>query len=117
MNPILEQLEDMGAEVKETIKRLMGEEDDYIQYLKFFFRENQLAVLQVAAKEGNTKVIEQEAHTLKGVTLNLGLLPIADPCIEILSLYREGKLEEVPDLILELENEFETWRDFVSTKF
>ena len=114
MNAVFEAMEDMGAEAEETLERLCGDETMYLHYLKDFHKNENLPNLRGAiAAQDNAKAL-REAHTLKGVALNLGLLPIADPCIEMVRLFRADKQEEAVALLPEIEEQFKLWTEFIA---
>lgn len=103
MNDAFELMENMGADVQGTLDRLQIDEETYTGYIKFFFDSIPLKALKIAIDQCDFQSAEREAHSLKGVTLNLGLLPVADLSIDMLKLYREGKPEEASALFPEIE--------------
>ncbi len=90
------QLEANGAYVSVSIKRFMGREDKYQEFLeKFLYDQNYCKCCQYL-KEKNYTEAYKCAHTLKGVTANLGLVPIYDAASELVELLR-GKGEDEID--------------------
>lgn len=63
-------------------------------------------------QSGDFATAQKEVHTLKGVALNLGILPLADPCIEMLMLFREDAADEAVQLMPQINHEFSVWADF-----
>lgn len=108
-NKLLEKLEDMGAEVEDTLERLMGDEEMYMEYLQRFPQNENIINLRKAVDAKAYETAMQEIHTLKGVALNLGLLPLVDTCMDMLLDFREGKNEEAAARIDEVEASFQEW--------
>lgn len=91
---LFEKLEDMGAEVEDILDRLMGDEELYMEYLMKFPENENIINLRKAVEQRDCDQAMKEVHTLKGVALNLGLLPLVDVCMDMLLDFREGKNEE-----------------------
>lgn len=106
---LFDKLEDMGAEVDDTLDRLMGDEEMYLEYLKKFPDNENISALRKAVDAGDCDTAMKEEHTLKGVTLNLGLLPLVDVCMDMLLDFREGKKEEALAQIGDVEACFNQW--------
>lgn len=109
MNPILEKLEDMGAEVEDTLERLMGDEEMYLEYLKKLPENQNILELRKAVDAGDCEQAMREVHTLKGVALNLGILPLMDVCMDMLLDFRAGNKEEALAQIDGVEASFREW--------
>lgn len=107
---MLNRLENMGAEVEDTLKRLMGDQEMYLEYLKLFPENENIIKLRQAVDAKDADAAAREAHTLKGVALNLGLLPIADVCMDMLLDFREGNPEEAMRQIDDVEACFNEWK-------
>lgn len=85
------QLLENGADVETTINRFMGREDLYLNFLFKFQNDKNYESL---AKHLETKQYEDafnDAHTLKGVSANLGLNPIAEASSKMTELLRGKK--------------------------
>ncbi len=108
-NDLLDRLEDMGAEVEDTLDRLMGDEEMYLEYLMKLPENQNIIELRKAIDEKDYNKAEREVHTLKGVALNLGLLPLVDVCMDMLLDFRAGKSEEAAAQIDEVEECFKEW--------
>jgi len=55
----------------------------------------------------------KEVHTLKGVALNLGLLPLADVCMDMLLDFRAGNNDAALGQIDAVEESFKEWSEAV----
>ncbi len=111
---LLDRLEDMGAEVEDTLDRLMGDEDMYVEFLKKLPDNQNIIELRKAVDKKDYEQAMKEVHTLKGVALNLGLLPLVDVCMDMLLDYREGKNEETSAQIDTVEETFKEWADAIN---
>lgn len=110
---LLDIIEDMGAEVEDTLERLMDDEELYLEYLEQLPENENILELRDAVDAGDCSKAEKEVHTLKGIALNLGLLPLADVCMDMLMDLREGRKEEGLGLINEVEEEFNRWANAI----
>ena len=81
-------LEELGADVDNTILRFMGKEDLYLKFLNKFQNDQSFANIEKYLAEENAEEAFKAAHTLKGVAANLGLDPIAGCASEITELLR-----------------------------
>lgn len=61
----------------------MGDEELYLEYLEKFPENQNIIELRKAVDASDCDKGDEEVHTLKGVTLNLGLLPLADVCMDM----------------------------------
>ncbi len=67
-----------GGDYDQTMKRFMGNETLYCTILPKLFQDGNLQKLGKALKADNLKSAFEAAHTLKGVSANLGLTPLYD---------------------------------------
>lgn len=110
---LLDKLEDMGAEVDDTLDRLMGDVDLYAEYLYQFPENENIVKLNAAVKAKDCTTAEHEVHTLKGVALNLGFLPLTDACYDMLDKLRSDKPEDGLELIDEVNEAFNEWKEAI----
>ena len=74
----------------------------------------QLQILNEAVKIGDAKLVEREAHTIKGAAGNLGAKNLADSALKLELLGRNGNLENAEKLIVELESETKLFEEYVN---
>ena len=74
MGGLKECLEAYGADYTATMERFMGNEALYRKIFDMFFQDENLRRLGAALKEEDDTAAFEAAHTLKGVTGNMGLL-------------------------------------------
>lgn len=70
-----------------------------------------LETLRSALHSGDTRVVEESAHSLKSSCGNLGALRLADLFKRIEELGRRGDLNEVEGLVNETANEYQRVED------
>lgn len=67
---------DYGGDYDDTMARFMGNESMYLRILPMLFQDENLGKLDSALRNGDFEAAFAAAHTLKGVTGNLGLSPL-----------------------------------------
>jgi HPt (histidine-containing phosphotransfer) domain-containing protein len=80
-------------------------------------RASQLrAAMGQALEAGSSDGVRKAAHELKGSSLTLGAEAVADLCKRIEILGHEKRIEEVPDLLGELDQELARLWDYLKEK-
>ena len=96
-----------GVDTQSAIERFMGDSELYRQCLEAFIDDGDFAALGSALESGDCEKAFFAAHTLKGVSGNLGLEPIHATLIDIVEPLREGRCEgleaEYEELLHELD--------------
>lgn len=111
---VFDKMEDLGAEPREVVMRLGDNEAMYVGFLKEFAKGKEMETLRLSVKEQDGKNAYEASHTLKGLALNLGLLSFADHCIDMVTLYREGKDREGDAILPEMERSFREMTDLIA---
>lgn len=70
------QLEENGADVEGTLKRFMGNEALYMKFIMKFLDDKNFEGIKSNLEKNDFEGAYVSAHTLKGVTANLGLNPV-----------------------------------------
>lgn len=91
------ELEKNGADVKGTLDRFLGEEEIYHKFLIKTLDSPDFKLLSESIEQKKFKEAFRHAHTLKGVTGNLGLVPIEDAASAITELLRGKEDEDVDE--------------------
>ncbi len=94
-------------DVEGSLARFAGMESMYIKFLKKLPEDENYRKLKEAVDGQNNEEIEVSAHTLKGISGNLGLTGIYDKSSRIVSAVREHREQEIPGLMEELSAEME----------
>ncbi|RDY31804.1 hypothetical protein [Lachnotalea glycerini] len=87
------QLVEIGIEVKNTLERFMNREDLYEKFLVKFLDDKNFILLKKNLEIKNYEEAFINAHTLKGVTANLGLRSLYDPLVFLVEELRQSKFE------------------------
>lgn len=105
-----------GANYKQTLDRFMGNEKMYLKFLNMLFKDQSVNQLGDALAQGDLKAAFEAAHTLKGVSANLGLTPLFDAVCEIVEPLR-GKDEGTDYMALygQIRMEMDRAADFLSS--
>lgn len=85
MSTFIEKFEAYGANTKDVMDRFMGDEEFLISCLDQFVEENEIERLKECIALKDYDGAFEAAHSLKGVTGNLGITPL----FEIVSLLVE----------------------------
>lgn len=96
MDGLLKQrLAENDVDVEGALARFVGNEALFLKFLKKFRSDMSYANLIMNLEEGNYEEAFKCAHTLKGVSANLGLNLIAKPTSELTELLRGKAASEV----------------------
>ncbi len=109
----LEYLEDMGAEVKDALDRMSGNRAEYFEYLKKFTEDSSIADLRKAVADKDADAATAAVHTLKGVALSLGLMPVADACADMLLNFRSGKVSDAFSDMVSINAVLDKWGEII----
>lgn len=82
--------EEYGGDYEATMRRFMGNEALYVKILSKLPTDPNLQNLRDALHQGNISDAFEAAHTLKGVSGNLGLTPLYDAVCAIVEPLRAG---------------------------
>ncbi|MCL1911107.1 MAG: Hpt domain-containing protein [Leptospirales bacterium] len=86
---VKDNFEKAGFDVTGAIRRFAGNEALYEKHIFKFIDDKIYENLAKAVSEGNRQDAFREAHTLKGMSGNLGLNPIFNPLSELVGLLRD----------------------------
>lgn len=96
-------LRETGADVEATIKRFMGNEDIYEKFVRRFPQDQNYKKLEEHLDSRNYEEAYKCAHTLKGVSANLGFDPVYRSVSALVEELRGRKPEEVDEAKVETE--------------
>ena len=118
----IEQREIHGIEpidLESALRRFEGDKEFFKEMLQEFlsYVPKQLDKLAEAIKTGEAKVVETEAHSLKGAAGNLGAQPIADLALRLESLGRTKDLAEAKKIIGNLKAELKRLEEYSNRSF
>lgn len=84
-------LEKAGVDFERTMERFMNNEAFYLKFLKRFPTDPNFTALKEALEAKDMEGVERAAHTLKGVSANLGLDPVAEHLNEMVRSVRNNE--------------------------
>ena len=108
MSALLNELRERGCDVEGALTRFLNKEDFYAKCYKKFLDDPAFAALDEALKAKDADAAFRHAHTLKGLTANMGLTPLYDIIVKIVEplrggLYSDDLLEKYDVMMQELE--------------
>lgn len=104
---IIEALKDMDVDCDVAIERLMGDTEMYLKYIKAFPENKNIVDLEKAVEENDTEKAYTAVHTLKGVALNLSMLPLIDVTSSMVLDFKDGKKEEAMSQVQDVRDVFD----------
>lgn len=93
-NDQMKALKDGGLDVDKTIERFSGNADMYERFLKKFPNDESYGQIAPAFAANDREAALNAAHTLKGVSANLGMTALYEACSNTVALIRAEKFEE-----------------------
>lgn len=99
---------EIGADIDIVINRFAGNEKLLERFIKKFPEDKNFEELKKAVQDDDYQVMERTAHTLKGVSANLGFSEIGDICADIVQAVRQEKQDTISLLFEELKVKYET---------
>lgn len=91
-------LQTIGVDEREVMARFMNNEGQYCRILKKFMEDKSYDELKISWEEGDYEAAFRWAHTLKGVSANLGLGGIRELSSAITEQLRPGHTRD--DILL-----------------
>lgn len=107
MNKFEDTLTKYGVDYKTTMNRFLNKDSLYLNILGSFFQDENLKLLKMCLCNAQLEDAFKYAHTLKGVTANLGLAPMYDSICQMVECLRKKDLEvDYQELLLNVELEY-----------
>ncbi len=103
MNNLEQFYASVGSNASEIIKRLGGDSSLVIRFLSKFQADGSFDQLCSALDSGETETAFRMAHTLKGLSANLGLQTLYEQASNVTELLRAGNLEDAKAALPALE--------------
>lgn len=98
MSKLTEKLSVYGVNIPAVLERFVGDEEMYYHCLNLFIDDKAFSELGYALDTGDYKTAFEKAHSLKGVSANLGLKPLFDAICDIVDPLRTGKTQGLDEL-------------------
>lgn len=113
MNDLYEKLTAWGCDVAGTRERLLGDEALYLSCLKYVAQDGSFAALGEALRLNDNEQAFDAAHTIKGITANMGLTPMLRIVEEIVESLRRNKGDDLWPRYEELLRENESLKKYI----
>lgn len=104
---LIDELVVWGADVTAAIERFMGKEDMYIKFVDKFPESSPINKLSEYMKNRDYENAIFEAHTLKGVTGNLGFTPLFEDLKKIVDDMRAEDYSNVDELFERISSNYD----------
>jgi two-component system sensor histidine kinase/response regulator len=106
-------------DLEAALDRFDGDNEFLEKMLQEFVESapKQLEMLEGAIKKGDAKLVEREAHSIKGAAGNLGATGIADVSLKLELLARKTNLSGTNHVIAKLKTEFKRLEEYVHQSF
>lgn len=104
---LIMELDGIGCDASSAVSKMMDNDSFYIKYLLEFTETVDAGRVSALVQIGKASDVESEVHSIKGMALNLGLLPIVDITTDMLYDIRCNNLlsktyNRIPQLEVEL---------------
>ncbi len=94
---IWEKLDQYGVDLEGALTRVLGDKELYLECIHDFLQENTYNRLKECMEAGEYEEAIAPAHALKGVTANLGIVPLNEKIVVVLDALRNGKREHLQE--------------------
>lgn len=102
-----EQLSEAGVNLKQTLERFMGNEALYEKFLSKYTQDPNMGALEGAVQDADYRAVEMYAHTLKGVSANLGIDLLVPPLSEMVQIVRSNEgFEKLEGLLSDVREKY-----------
>lgn len=95
---MLDKLKELGVNVDKVLATLNGKQSLYERLIFKFYD----MVIKMNVTSDNLDEIYERIHALKGAAGNLGITPLYDEYVKILTLIKEDKMDLIPAAIDEM---------------
>lgn len=95
-----------GLSYDEALARMMNNEGLLERVLRKFVNDASFGELEAAFASGDFKKAGEAAHTLKGVSGNLGFSALSETAAELMARLRDGRTDDCADLRVRLAGQY-----------
>lgn len=106
METLLEKLKDYGADVEGAMARFINDEDLYYTCFAAFLEDECFLLLKHTVEDKEYQKAFEYAHTLKGISGNLGLTPIYLSISKMVEALRINDYDRIDFLYKELMDQY-----------
>lgn len=99
--------DEIDGSYEQMLQRMMGNEQMILRFLKKFIQDGTYKELEQAMEMRSCDGVFRAAHTLKGITGNLGLEPLYKESAGLTELTRNGGMSGVEESFERLREQYE----------
>lgn len=96
---------EIGSDAKDVIKRLGGE-STVVRFVKKFAQDKSFFEMKSAMENGDTETAFRAAHTLKGISMNLGFDRLYEASYDITEALRTKETDKAAQKLPEVEKRY-----------
>lgn len=100
-------LQGLGVDYEALLRRFSGNEMILKKFLLKFPQDQTFPTLQKHVAEAVYAEVERDAHTLKGLSANLGFARLSEHCAALVSCVRNGEQDQANALFEHVRDEYE----------
>ena len=100
-------LQDLGVDYETLLRRFSGNEAILRKFILKFPKDQTFPALQKQVEASAYQEIERSAHTLKGLSANLGFAQLSVYCADLVACVRGGDKEQTEALFDKVREEYE----------
>ncbi|MDU5109457.1 MAG: Hpt domain-containing protein [Clostridium sp.] len=100
------ELKKIGVDIDGTISRLCNNVNLYKKLLNKFLEDKNFEMLINSLKNSDYKNIEIYAHTLKGLSGNLGFVELSKACAEMVESIRKEELDSLSNIEEKIKSQY-----------
>jgi len=93
----IQELKEYGADTEGAIDRFVGDKELYVQCVDMFLSDDKFYQLEVGFEKKDYTHLFEAAHSLKGVSGNLGLTPFYKTICDFVELLRNKQYDNLVD--------------------
>lgn len=113
MSSLHGELMNAGVDIVSTLERFDGNEALLVRCLKLFADDSLANEAAAALDAGNFSRLGTIAHSIKGTSVNVGLVDLSEQWNDVLMAVRANRLEEVDGLAREALASFRVTREAI----
>lgn len=101
-------LEESDFDVDGAIRRFVGNEELYLMVLRKYGKDPSYDRMLLAMDQGNAEEAFQHAHTLKGISSNLGIGEVTRLIYPVVEMLRAGDIEGARGVLPKLKASYQS---------
>lgn len=116
MSKLIKLLSEYGADVPGIMERFLNDEDLYNSCIHAFYEDNTFNDLGISIETANYDDAFNYAHTLKGITGNMGLVPLYNLIVILVESLRSRDYSQINFQYKKIMDEYNKSKDLFYNK-